>query len=576
MVMDCLRRGSMSITTVRPYSDRPDTITVRWYQARKDALPFPQPHAFGSTVWDSGTEDDPKPVGEQFGNRQWVRSKTLNVPGNHFHGLLEWFQNGVPYQTALDIWRALPAAPFYICGTPAWPGDLLLGPQPFMGVGLGPSVGLGVALVVTGGPALGVVARLGVGYPLYAGAGPRLSEGDAVRLGLAGLVREGLRGTLGVGAGLGRVAGASLGVGALSVGCASARASVGALAGVGGASGLGLASYSSFSTWPGGDNLGIASREGERMAGATGLASTTGGVGSPTGISVGSATSSTLKITFTLPVGSTAANVYRSTSPSGPWTLVGSTVTSPYTVTGLLSSHTYYFLVSALDLSGFPSPTIGIYSGTTLAPGPGISSSNIAITNAGTSLITTWSTATNAGDLLLCVINSDSSLGTISHPAGYTLISSEVPGGSFLYVFAQTNAAAHSAGDTESFSWSGANAYVVCANVAISGFSTATFDRSSGQGGAGVTPIATPSVVTVASQNLAISAFGTKGATASFTVTSGYYPIADQGNNPNGPAEVAVCVGWSYPYPALSNVQDKKTPNTVPGAYDSLMNLFSY
>jgi cellulose 1,4-beta-cellobiosidase len=68
-----------------------------------------------------------------------------------------------------------------------------------------------------------------------------------------------------------------------------------------------------------------------------------------------SANASTGNVVLTWPagVGATGYKIYRSPAPGmGPWTLVGTSVTSPYTDTTGVSGTTYYYTVSSTNACG--------------------------------------------------------------------------------------------------------------------------------------------------------------------------------------------------------------------------------
>lgn len=75
--------------------------------------------------------------------------------------------------------------------------------------------------------------------------------------------------------------------------------------------------------------------------------------GTPTGISVGSATSTSLTVSWNSASGATGYRLYRSASAGGTYTQVGGDLTSTsYVNTGLASDTTYYYKVRAFNTSG--------------------------------------------------------------------------------------------------------------------------------------------------------------------------------------------------------------------------------
>ncbi|ASJ52928.1 hypothetical protein BP422_04785 [Brevibacillus formosus] len=76
-----------------------------------------------------------------------------------------------------------------------------------------------------------------------------------------------------------------------------------------------------------------------------------GSVPGTASVSVGSPSTSSLTLNMSA-TGAISFNVYRSTSPSGTYSLVASGVTSPYTNTGLSSNTTYYYKVAGVNSYG--------------------------------------------------------------------------------------------------------------------------------------------------------------------------------------------------------------------------------
>jgi hypothetical protein len=113
----------------------------------------------------------------------------------------------------------------------------------------------------------------------------------------------------------------------------------------------------------------------------------------PTGVSVGSATASTLSISWAAVVGATSYDIYRSTSQGGTYTRIGSepTVssgsTTSYTDTDLSANTTYYYKMTSISGAG-ESGVSSIVSGIT-------SAATAINTNAGAvAIVNTTNTAT--------------------------------------------------------------------------------------------------------------------------------------------------------------------------------------
>ena len=69
----------------------------------------------------------------------------------------------------------------------------------------------------------------------------------------------------------------------------------------------------------------------------------------PTGLTLGTATSNSIAMTWTAVSGATGYYVYRSTSSSGSFPRVGTVTSASYTDTGLTASTTYYYIVAAYN-----------------------------------------------------------------------------------------------------------------------------------------------------------------------------------------------------------------------------------
>lgn len=122
--------------------------------------------------------------------------------------------------------------------------------------------------------------------------------------------------------------------------------------------------------------------------------------GAPT---VTSATSNSLTVSWSAVSGTTSYTLYRATSAAGTYSQVSASVSSPYVDAGLAASVTYFYKVSACNLSGCSVPS-GEGSGMTLAGGgavpaaPGAPTVGSATAN---SLAVTWSPVGGATTYLL-------------------------------------------------------------------------------------------------------------------------------------------------------------------------------
>jgi fibronectin type 3 domain-containing protein len=86
-----------------------------------------------------------------------------------------------------------------------------------------------------------------------------------------------------------------------------------------------------------------------------------------TGLKVSTISSSQLNLNWTASTATDLARyrVYRSGTPTGTYTLVGSPTTNSFANTGLTAGTTYYYAVSAVDMSGNEGARSAVASGTT-------------------------------------------------------------------------------------------------------------------------------------------------------------------------------------------------------------------
>lgn len=96
MVMDLLR--SCYTTEMRFFNDNPLAIKVQWYFARPLAMPFPEPHLFGSGNWASDRFFWPGP-GEVLGAARPYSDGSIGnwFEGQRFAGPLKGFTEGTEY-----------------------------------------------------------------------------------------------------------------------------------------------------------------------------------------------------------------------------------------------------------------------------------------------------------------------------------------------------------------------------------------------------------------------------------------------------------------------------------------------
>jgi hypothetical protein len=89
----------------------------------------------------------------------------------------------------------------------------------------------------------------------------------------------------------------------------------------------------------------------------------------PTGVTATAISSSEITVSWTASSGATTYNIYSSTSSSGPFTLVGSTAATSFTNSGLSSSTTYYYEVSASNSAGTSASSPPVSASTQLGVG---------------------------------------------------------------------------------------------------------------------------------------------------------------------------------------------------------------
>jgi fibronectin type 3 domain-containing protein len=133
----------------------------------------------------------------------------------------------------------------------------------------------------------------------------------------------------------------------------------------------------------------------------------------PTNFKAASASYSSIKTSWTAVSGASGYEVYRATSSTGTYSLVGKTTTATsFTNTGLSTNKVYYFKVKAYRMVG----TTKVYSGYTTAvsakPIPSVPTNFKAARYSSTSIKTTWSAVTGASGYE--VYRATSSTGTYS------------------------------------------------------------------------------------------------------------------------------------------------------------------
>jgi hypothetical protein len=100
------------------FRDNPTSATIHWYRAAPDALVFPGVHKINHLAWYSFPWQATG-VGENYGTPEvWNNGFTPpTASGQHYYGPLEYFQDGAPFDSSVNIPRdtwGLAIA----CGTP--------------------------------------------------------------------------------------------------------------------------------------------------------------------------------------------------------------------------------------------------------------------------------------------------------------------------------------------------------------------------------------------------------------------------------------------------------------------------
>jgi hypothetical protein len=96
MVTDILRCHYLGRVTGLVVGDQ--VYEVRWYPTAPGAKALPLYTAFASAVWEPDTFDGFEGPGELHGRNEWRGKKYKAPPGDHFHGLPEWFLDGLPQE----------------------------------------------------------------------------------------------------------------------------------------------------------------------------------------------------------------------------------------------------------------------------------------------------------------------------------------------------------------------------------------------------------------------------------------------------------------------------------------------
>jgi len=142
----------------------------------------------------------------------------------------------------------------------------------------------------------------------------------------------------------------------------------------------------------------------------------------PTGISTVATSSSSITVSWDAVDNADGYNVYRSSSASDTYTLIGTPSTASYTDTGLSGSTTYYYKISANNSAGESSQSI-VVSATTFVPIPDTPTDVNATATSTSSITVSWAAVSGATEYY--VYRSSSATGTYtrvgtSSTASYT------------------------------------------------------------------------------------------------------------------------------------------------------------
>jgi hypothetical protein len=92
----------------------------------------------------------------------------------------------------------------------------------------------------------------------------------------------------------------------------------------------------------------------------------------PSGVTATAQFSSSILLSWSSVSGATSYRVYRNTSTSGTYTLIGSSTTTSYTDTSLSAGKPYYYRVSAVNSAGEESPQSSVISAMIPSPSGGV------------------------------------------------------------------------------------------------------------------------------------------------------------------------------------------------------------
>lgn len=116
----------------------------------------------------------------------------------------------------------------------------------------------------------------------------------------------------------------------------------------------------------------------------------------PTSLKAASTSYNSIKISWAAAGGASGYQVYRSTSSSGTYTLIGSTTATSYTSTGLTTNITYYYKIKSYNVDGSSTLYSSLSSATSTKPMPSVPASVKAASSSYTSIKVSWAAVSGA------------------------------------------------------------------------------------------------------------------------------------------------------------------------------------